>query len=130
MCFEAQYLLAAWTKWRLIDAELDADMKLDATEWRRGGRCGGHQRHGPRQRRDRRMERARNRRRGYGRGRRGEGEIRPTSRGTWRGDADLFHEYGRAAPQSERASETRNGQRRENCVAARREGFYTGREEP
>jgi hypothetical protein len=34
MCFEAQHLLAAWTKWRLVDAELDAYEELDTAEWR------------------------------------------------------------------------------------------------
>ena len=30
--FQAWHLLAAWMKWRLVDAELDADAKLDAAE--------------------------------------------------------------------------------------------------
>jgi hypothetical protein len=33
MRFEAQHLLAAWTKWRLVDVELDAGTELDAAEW-------------------------------------------------------------------------------------------------
>jgi hypothetical protein len=35
MCFEVQHLLVSWTKWRLIDAELDTDVDLDVVEWRR-----------------------------------------------------------------------------------------------
>jgi hypothetical protein len=34
MRFEVQHLLAARTKWRLIDAELNTGMDLDAMEWR------------------------------------------------------------------------------------------------
>jgi hypothetical protein len=33
MCFQAQHLIAAWTKWRIIAVELDASAELDATEW-------------------------------------------------------------------------------------------------
>jgi hypothetical protein len=38
MCFQAQRLLACWMKCRLVDAELDVGVKLDAVKWR-GGRC-------------------------------------------------------------------------------------------
>jgi hypothetical protein len=30
---QAQHLLAAWTKWRLINAELDAGAEFNATKW-------------------------------------------------------------------------------------------------
>ena len=36
-------------EWRLVDAELDAGMELEAAEWHGGRRCGAHRRHGPRQ---------------------------------------------------------------------------------
>jgi hypothetical protein len=33
MRFQAKHLLATWTKWRLIDAKLDAGAEFDATKW-------------------------------------------------------------------------------------------------
>ena len=32
MHFQAQYLLVAWTKWRLVDAELDANAEVHAAD--------------------------------------------------------------------------------------------------
>jgi hypothetical protein len=49
MRFQAQYLHAAWMKMEARNAELDADVEFDATEWRGGRRCGTRRRHGPRQ---------------------------------------------------------------------------------
>ena len=37
MRFQAQHLLAALTKWRLIDTKLNAGVELDVAEWR--GEC-------------------------------------------------------------------------------------------
>ena len=46
MHFQAQRLLVAWTKWRLVVAELDTYAELDAAEWR-GVMPAGRQLYGP-----------------------------------------------------------------------------------